>query len=67
MRLDHFSLSHHILVWWCVEQVHPGVLFDRYVVLGDDVVIADEAVAKVYEWSFDFLFEIPFGFALLCS
>lgn len=30
------------------------LFFDRYAVLGDDVVIADEAVAKVYERSFDF-------------
>lgn len=44
-----FALSHHILVWWCAEQVHPGLTFDRYAVLGDDVVIADEAVAWVYE------------------
>lgn len=29
--------------------MHPGVYFDRYAVLGDDVVIADEEVAKVYE------------------
>jgi hypothetical protein len=44
-----FALSHHVLVWWAAEQVHPGVYFDRYAVLGDDVVIADEEVAKVYE------------------
>lgn len=44
-----FALSHHIVVWWAAEQVHPGVLFTQYAVLGDDVVIADEKVAKVYE------------------
>jgi len=44
-----FALSHHILVWWCAEQVHPGAKFDRYGVLGDDVVIADREVARVYE------------------
>lgn len=44
-----FALSHHILVWWCAEQVHPGVRFTSYAVLGDDVVIADQEVAKVYE------------------
>ena len=43
-----FALSHHLVVWWCAEQVYPGVKFTRYAVLGDDVVIADEAVAKVY-------------------
>jgi hypothetical protein len=31
------------------EQVHQGQLFDRYAVLGDDVVIADHEVAQVYE------------------
>jgi len=44
-----FALSHHILVWHCAEQVYPGLRFDKYAVLGDDVVIADEQVAKVYE------------------
>lgn len=44
-----FALSHHILMWWCTEQVHPGVRFTSYAVLGDDVVIADQEVAKVYE------------------
>ena len=44
-----FALSHHILVGWCAEQVYPGRLFSNYGLLGDDVVIADEAVAKVYE------------------
>lgn len=44
-----FALSHHILVWWCAEQVHPGVRFTSYAVLGSDVVIADQEVAKVYE------------------
>lgn len=44
-----FALSHHILVWWCAEQVYPGVRFDRYGILGDDVVIADREVARIYE------------------
>lgn len=44
-----FALTHHILVWYAAEQVHPGVHFTRYAVIGDDVVIADEQVAKVYE------------------
>jgi hypothetical protein len=42
-----FALSHHLLVWWCAEQVYPGVCFMSYAVLGDDVVIAE--VARVYE------------------
>ncbi|KAK4547808.1 hypothetical protein RGQ29_032505 [Quercus rubra] len=44
-----FALSHHILVWYCAEQVHPGMRFDKYAVLGDDVVIADPEVGRVYE------------------
>ena len=44
-----FALSHHVLVWWAAEQVYPGAYFAKYAVLGDDVVIADEEVAKVYE------------------
>lgn len=38
-----------MLVWWCAEQVSPGVYFDRYAILGDDIVIADQEVGKVYE------------------
>lgn len=34
---------------WSAEQVRPGVRFTDYAVLGDDVIIADEAVAKAYE------------------
>lgn len=43
-----FAFSHHILVWWCAEQIYPGRVFRDYAVLGDDVVIADERVAQVY-------------------
>lgn len=43
--------SHHILVWYCAEKVYPGLYFDKYAVLGDNIVIADQAVAKVYEES----------------
>lgn len=39
-----FSLSHHILVWYAAEQVHPGVKFTAYAILG----IADTDVAMVY-------------------
>ncbi|GLU24478.1 hypothetical protein SLE2022_406090 [Rubroshorea leprosula] len=43
-----FSLTHHILVWWCAEQVYPGISFTCYCILGDDIVIADEKVARLY-------------------
>lgn len=36
-------------MWYCAEQVHPGMRFDKYAVLGDDVVIADPEVGRVYE------------------
>ena len=50
-----FALTHHILVWWCAEQVYPGQLFPNYAILGDDVVIADEEVAKVYSSALGYL------------
>jgi len=43
-----FTLSHHMVIWWAAEQVYPGVRFDRYAILGDDVLICDENVAQVY-------------------
>ena len=36
-------------MWYCAEEIYPGRRFIDYAVLGDDVVIADESVAKVYE------------------
>lgn len=36
------------LVGGRTKQVRPGELFHRYAVLGDDIVIADEAVAQSY-------------------
>ncbi|GLT62820.1 hypothetical protein SLA2020_354280 [Shorea laevis] len=43
-----FALSHHLVVWWCAEQVYPGQVFDKYALLGDDIVISDEQVAHWY-------------------
>lgn len=36
------------LVWWAAEQVRPGIRFDKYAVLGDDVLITDPLVAEQY-------------------
>lgn len=36
------------MVWLAAEKVYPGRKFDRYAVLGDDVLIADPRVAPVY-------------------
>lgn len=44
-----FALTHHLVIWWCEEQVYPDRYFDRYAVLGDDVLIADQKVAQEYE------------------
>lgn len=57
-----FALTHHILIWWCAEQVRPGDKFTKYAVLGDDVVIADHPVARVYEQSLDQL-RVPIFFS----
>lgn len=43
-----FALSHHTLVWYAADLCYPGLKFDRYAILGDDVLIIDDAVAKVY-------------------
>lgn len=41
-----FAFTHHVLVWWAAEQVRPGILFDRYAILGNDVLITDPLVAE---------------------
>ena len=43
-----FALSHHMMVWYAAEKCYPGQVFDRYALLGDDIVIFDERVANVY-------------------
>ncbi|KAI5667307.1 hypothetical protein M9H77_17160 [Catharanthus roseus] len=44
-----FALTHHIIVWLSVEEVYPGQVFNKYAVLGDDVLIADKQVRPVYK------------------
>jgi hypothetical protein len=45
-----FALSHHYLVWLAASIVHQNATkrFDRYALLGDDIVIADKRVALQY-------------------
>jgi hypothetical protein len=45
-----FSLLHHYLVWFCAysEGLNPNT-FDEYHILGDDIVIWNEAVALRYK------------------
>jgi len=41
------ALTHHFIVMYCAHKV--GLTrFDEYAILGDDIVIAHEAVAEVY-------------------
>lgn len=35
-------------MWYAAEQVDPGEYFNKYAVLGDDIVIADARIAGVY-------------------
>ena len=45
------ALTHHLIVQWAAvlaKAVDPGVWFSSYAILGDDVVIADRRVAKMY-------------------
>jgi hypothetical protein len=44
-----FALSHNIIIWWAAEEIYPFKRFRDYAVLGDDVVIADPAVAGIYQ------------------
>jgi hypothetical protein len=41
------DLTHHLIVKFAAYRVGKNV-FDNYIILGDDVVIADEAVATSY-------------------
>lgn len=41
-----FALEHHLVVWYAADQYYPGKKFTKYVILGDDIVIADERVAQ---------------------
>lgn len=35
-------------MWWCAEQAYPGKYFDKYALLGDDILITDPWVAGIY-------------------
>jgi len=42
------ALSHHFIVQIAARRVGWVVWFKHYAILGDDIVIADEAVANAY-------------------
>lgn len=44
-----FALCHHFIVWYSADRVYPGRKFQKYALLGDDIVIGDSLVAKVYQ------------------
>ncbi|KAI8011553.1 hypothetical protein LOK49_LG06G02028 [Camellia lanceoleosa] len=43
-----FALSHHLVVWYCTERVCPSLYFIDYVVLSDDVIMANKDIAIMY-------------------
>jgi hypothetical protein len=44
-----FTLTHHLVVAWAAFHVYgKGVKFTNYIILGDDIVIKDDKVAKKY-------------------
>ena len=46
-----FALSHHYIVWCAAAKAYPDSTqpFTGYALLGDDIVIADECVAREYQ------------------
>jgi hypothetical protein len=46
------ALTHHFIVQYAASSLssgpNKGVWFEDYAILGDDIVIADDSVAKVY-------------------
>jgi hypothetical protein len=44
-----FAITHHALVLYCFSKTNNWPLKGRYGIIGDDIAIANEAVAKDYE------------------
>jgi hypothetical protein len=44
-----FALTHHLLIQYCADAPSSGKWFNRYALLGDDLVIADKEVAIRYK------------------
>lgn len=42
-----FTLTHHIVVQWCIRRVNPAEK-RCYIILGDDIVISNDCVARLY-------------------
>lgn len=43
-----FALTHHLLIQHCADATVSGKWFNKYALLGDDIVIADREVASRY-------------------
>jgi len=43
-----FTLCHHLVVWYCAK-LSKIDNFDQYIILGDDIVIKNDIVAKRYQ------------------
>lgn len=56
------ALTHHFIVQWAAYKAGHRKMFTSYVVLGDDVVIADSAVAESYR-SLLHLLDMPVSIA----
>jgi len=50
-----FSLSHHLIVAIAAKRAGKGLPFTRYLLLGDDIMIADKSVAIEYKGLMDFM------------
>lgn len=43
-------MTHHLIVQYAAHLVGRPIGFDQYILLGDDIVIKDNAVALKYIW-----------------
>jgi len=50
-----FAISHHAIVRLCAKRAGYPITWDKYVLLGDDIVLTDEHVAKEYMTILDML------------
>lgn len=58
------ALTHHLIVQYCAFLAYRKFsLFTKYIVLGDDIVIADKAVASVYHYIMTTTFSVKINLA----
>jgi hypothetical protein len=44
-----FALTHHYLMYWCCKRLMIPWRTSKYIILGDDVLIGDHKLAKLYK------------------